>query len=741
MVKTRSVVYSLALLVGAWLCVYPIGVYAQDNSLRQSLAFEGGYPENVVVGSSTTADANDMLYAGLNSPNGIFWSDNFGDTWNAPTGKADFGTISDVQTSDTPGTAFMIGGINLYRTQNNGQTWEELTAVQNVAQFFATGSDGLVAVPTRDGTVSISTDDGDTFTSITASLLDVAITADNTILGLVQGSGDNASLYSLTTSGATDTGVAGAWSHVATHPTNGNFWVVSGTAGVSYTANGATGPFTAMTNPEGLSHAQKAVIRSSGRIYLGNDYSDDNGTTWVNASIQNWITFDDVNGYVYTQTDRGVGRSADNGATYTDKITGMTGVTVNDLSQDSSKEVVWLAAQGGFAKSENFASSIAAGTAPTWEFPINQNETVNTGDAVWVDPDQSNIVVAGASGTLFRTEDSGTTWSEGATGLDASNGSIFIDIVNYSGTSSVLYASYQYTEGGSNNDEVGGGVLQSTDGGITWTDLGMPNVPAGPLAVDSTGQLLVGVGVEQTSAEAMRGIYLYDGSNWTQLYSQGVLINALVYSSDTNTVFAVSSGADMGGGVYKSTDSGTWSQWSIVGGDTIPSDFWGQNVAINTKNSDQIFVSTARPSGTGYIYSCIISTDTCAIYYTGLKDETFNTMIFDGLVTGSNTGLYSYQSKAKLHLSKQSGQRQLIVTLKDKVTNAALNSRTIKLYRKSKKTGTFKFVEKKTIKHGEATFTVGAKGGIYQARWHATKADAGSYIAHTVSSNVTFKQL
>lgn len=716
-------------------------VSAQENSLRQSLAFEGGYPENVVVGSSVTAGTNDMLYAGLNSPNGIFWSDDFADTWHAPSAGSDFGTISDVQTSTTPGTAFMVGGINLYRTQDNGTTWQELSAVQNVSQFIATGTGGVLVVPTRDNQVYISSDDGDNFTALDLSVTDVTVSADGTILALVTVTGDTTALYTITLSGAVNTGVSGTWRYVAAHPTDPNFIVLSSSSGVSYSSTGAAGVFTAMTNPEGISNAQKAVIRASGRIYLGNDYSDDNGTTWTNASIRNWVTFDDVNGYVYTQSDRGVGRSSDAGVSYTDKITGMTGVTVNDLAQDDSKEVVWLAAQGGFAKSTNFASSLAAGSDPTWEFPINQNETVNTGDAVWVDPNQSDVVLAGASGVIFRTADGGTTWTEGDTGIDTTNGSIFVDIVEYDGTSSVLYASYQYTEGGSNNDEIGGGVIQSTDGGITWTDLDMPNVPAGPMVVDSDGQLIVGVGVEQTSAEASRGLYLFNGLAWSQLYSQSALITALAYSSDTNTIFAVSSGADIEGEVYKSTDAGNWGQWDIVGTNDIPSDFWGQNVVVNAHNSDQIFVSTARPSGTGYIYSCTISTDVCEIYYTGLKDETFNTMLFDGLVTGSNTGIYSYQSKANLRLTKRTKQRQLVIRLTDKSTNQSLNNRTVKIYRKAKTAGTFKLIDSMKIKNGKAQYSVHAKGGIFQARWRATKADANVYTARTLSNNKKFTRL
>ncbi|EKD76016.1 MAG: hypothetical protein ACD_43C00252G0001, partial [uncultured bacterium] len=257
-------------------------------------------------------------------------------------------------------------------------------------------------------------------------------------------------------------------------------------------------------------------------------------------------------------------------------------------------------------------------------------------------------------------------------------------------------------------------------------------------------QLLVGLGVEQTDSAATRGIYLFNGSTWTHLSAATTdatytaLITDLVYDNDTNTMFAVSSGADIDGEVFKTTDAGSWENWLIMAANDISSGFWGQSIVVNTQNTDQIFVSTARPAGTGYIYSCSVRADTCEVYYQGLKDEIFNTMIFDGLVTGSNTGIYSYQSKAKLHLTKQTKQRRIVIELTDKSTNQTLNNRTIRLYRKFKTAGTFKLIDRIKIKHGQATYTVNARGGIFQGRWRASKDDVGVYAAQTTSKNVRF---
>lgn len=707
----------------------------QENALRQSLAFEGGYPETVTVGSSS-AGSNDMLYAALNAPNGIFWSDDFGDTWHGPTGDADFGTISDVRASDTPGTVFMIGGIGFYRSQDNGATWEEVVEIPNVAQFFAVGDEGLVVVPTRDGSVYVSGDDGDTFNEVEADATHVAVTANNTVLVLVRGSGEESTLYTLADGELTATSATGEWRYMGAHPTDPDFWVLSGSDSVVYTANGSAGPFTEMTLPEGVTNALEPIIRPSSRIYVGSEYTEDNGATWGHGELRNWAAFDDVNGYVYTQTMRGVGRGESEEGPFTNVVTGMTGVTVNDMALDASKEVAWLAAQGGFAKSENFASSIAAGNEPTWEFPILPNENISSGSTVWVDPDNPDVVIAAGVSRVYRSEDGGETWSD--TDIDGGEDRpTYADVVEFVGDTSTVYISYYSTESGSDHNSVTGGVLMSTDGGETWSDTGMPAAPAGPMVVNADGQLLVGVGVEQNDDVTNRGVYLYDGSEWTHLSDDadhptyGALVTGMTFDPETNTVYAVSSGADTEGELYKSNDDGEWAEWSVVGGDSIPSDFWGQAVAVNSNNTDQVFASTARPSGTGEVYSCSVSNDECVVYYTGLKDETFNTMVFDGLVTGSNAGMFAYQSKATLQLTKQAKQRRIVARLTDGATGDSMNGRSIRLMRKVKKSGSFKVFQKKKMKKGKAVFVIGKKGGTFRAQWRPRKQDSGLYTAST----------
>lgn len=702
----------------------------QTNSARFSLQLEGGYPETVVVGSSAVAGTNDMLYAGLNAPNGLFWSNDFGTTWNAMTGGADVGAVIDVAVSETPGTAFMIGGISLYRTQDNGATWVQIDDVSNVAQFFATGADGLLVVPDRNGGISVSTDDGENFTTYTLpGTVDVAVAADNTVLALA-GEGDTRTLYVLRDgdSAFSTTDQSGEWSVVVTHPSDATYWLVAGNNEVKITQAGDEGPFDSVSLPDGGVTNGAAVIRANGEIYLGSTVSSDDGATWEQGSgWWNWITFDEVNGYVYSASTRGVGRAESADGPFEDIVTGMTGVTVSDIAQDGSKEVVWLAVQGGFAKTDNFLTASQAGEDPTWEYPITTGGPDGSGVAVWVSSEDSQHVVV-STGSLWFSTDGGETWTASTTDVD---GQVTYTTIVDDGSGS-MYAGYA-TDGG------GGGVVTSADGGETWTDMAMPFAPVNAIAATPEGPI-VAVGAEQDTSAEKRGVYVNVDGSWLHATESpdhllyGALVSDLLTLND-GTLVVTTSGADEQGILAYSSDAGA--TWNTLGSKDIPEDFWGQGLAVSTADPNQIFASTARPSGTGYIYSCSLTKDACSVFYTGLVDEQFNAMLFDGLLSGSNVGLFSYQSKANIaakKLKNKNGKRRIRAVLTDKATGTKLNGRSLKLYRKAK--GKFRFFKKKKMKKGQAVFSFGkGKKGTFQVRWTPSGSDGGVYVS-AQSSNL-----
>lgn len=745
-----SALFAFALTHSAQAITATAFAETQESSSRESLTLEGGYPEVIVVGDLDTEGDNGVVYAGLNSPNGIFVSRNSGVEWRGPASGSDFGTISDVATSNTPGVAFMIGGISLYKTADAGATWDEVGELVDVGQVlhYNTTSETLM-VAMRDGTVAISTNDGESFTS--AAVADDAAgvsafgSASNGNLYAIAGA-ESGTLYESTDGGDTwdataKTGI-GQNPSMAVQPSNPNVFVIASADGIERSVGGADGAYSTVN--EGSFGGQHVTFNGDD-IYVGAFVSNDNGATWdglqtnatsTDAPIKgNAFAIDDENGVWYVHTLRGIARSTNDGTTWTDANNGLEGAKVNDVSQAEDKDYVWMAVDGGLARSTDYKTARDAGDEPTWTFPILPDEDEN-GDsnieslgAVWIDPDNTDRVLASeVNSTLWRTTDGGDTWTQITVTPVEDDGGTITDIVEDDGT---LYLAYYYaTEG--DDATSGGGVVKSTNNGLTWSDMSMPDAPARRVAPDGNGQLVVGVGTENDDTNATRGVYVYDGSDWTHVSSgsshalNGAWVTDVMYFPGKDRMYASVAGEN--GGLFVSEDTADWSAWAAVSSDAIQSDFWGQGLA---HDNNFVYASTARPSGTGTIYKCTANGNLCGEYYVGLTDEAFNVMLFDDLISGSNAGAFTYKSKVRLTLKKKRlrGQPKKVVrrkkvrlkaTLRDKTTGKKLkNKRVILQYKYKKRRNGRKWRKLKraqTNSRGVAKFTLKKrrKGGKYR---------------------------
>ncbi len=304
-----------------------------------------------------------------------------------------------------------------------------------------------------------------------------------------------------------------------------------------------------------------------------------------------------------------------------------------------------------------------------------------------------------------------------------------------------MYAASKYVEGdiSAGDDLVGGNVWKSTDNGATWTDLGSPNRPATSLEMSSTGKLFAGYGAEEDTANNKRGLYKYNGTAWFNMSGstghklKGKLIQDLEYISTSTggSILLAVTGETGQGGLYASYDEG--STFKKIG-KGLPTQFWGTAVIDDPSSARGVYVAHSRPAAKGKVYKCVPATTAsgtgkCYLYYTGLKDETFNSLLFDGLVTGSNLGVYDYKSfltnfklkKKKLAEQTEAGMNQYKPTahLTDKVSRNALNGRIVKLYKKKKKNGTYRYAGKTKVKRGKAVFIVkqSARNNWYQVQY------------------------
>ena len=195
---------------------------------------------------------------------------------------------------------------------------------------------------------------------------------------------------------------------------------------------------------------------------------------------------------------------------------------------------------------------------------------VNSGrvSALAVDPSNSQTVFLGAAdGGVWKTTNGGVNWtpatdqqasmSSGAIAIAPSNPSIV-----YVGTGEQDFSSDSYS---------GVGILKSTNGGSTWTNLPGPFVgmSIGSLAVHPTNSNIV-----LAAASWFGGIYRStDGGNtWANVLS-GTAGTKVMFDSTGNTAYAALGNifGDSTNGVYKSIDGGVlWAADNGVTGSALP---------------------------------------------------------------------------------------------------------------------------------------------------------------------------
>jgi photosystem II stability/assembly factor-like uncharacterized protein len=673
--KKRLLTY--VLIVGFFLCT---AIYAdteltdtQKNATATNLGLYGSYTWDLAVDPT---DNSYIYLAAYYAPNGFYRSSDGGLTWEGLPANSDHGAGREVEVNPDNGHVYALLNDLLVST-DNGDTYTVAYEFGSNGWSLLYAQDTLF-VSTSNGEVYRSTDEGANFSTAIVcdgqAVWSLASVGDSILALCYDYNSDESTLYESIDGGATWTdleiandGVSGAV-NVAVNPVNDYIYLLPpSTGGDTYRSIDGGSTWTTLTDPPITSHMN---FNSTGRIYVGWFYSDDNGDTWTgfgDGGSYNHIMMPDPtdDNILYNTSVPGFRKSEDGGTTWTDSVEGILGAEVTFISQATDKNIVWVATQNGPAMTEDFLSD-----APTWQYmPTSQNYISSSYDAVWVNPDDTNYVVSSSSQSLQYSTDGGLTWANSTVDITLT-GAVFQII---SDMYNILYA---VVGPNVSTGSPTGGVIISFDNGATWTSLGFPDDSAArSIAVASDADLFVG------AHSTLGGMYKYDGREWTKLDApdEHEYVAITVDPEDADTIYAVAKT----GGVYKSSDDGaTWEEKNTGLGD-IDEEFIEFNaIAIHTvSNPATIYLSAVKSSTLkGVVYKSSDGAENWSKLYTGKSGETFNVLLFDGLVAGNTRGVYNMKSRADITL-KRAGAT-LMIKLRDAATERRLKHKTIKLYKK-----------------------------------------------------------
>lgn len=712
-----------------------------------------------VMDIETDPNSSDYVFVSSYTPNGIFTSQDGGVTWAGLPAEVDYGAGKDVTVDSVTGDVYGVIGDHVIKSTDHGSTWTKLTAnlvgnpIMGSVILFA--NDTLL-VSATGGEVQISSDGGDTFSAVTVNGADdnsssvyvnsfATDSVGNFYAILTDESADISALYMSNDGGTTwfemdveAGGVeAGARFHdVAVDPANDDHLVLASYHPDydSYHSLDAGSTWIALQNDGNRVGANEAVFNGAGNLYIGTAFTEDPQSvtpTWTDIATDtplssvrgDYFAVDYTNPLtLYSNTGLGIAKSEDGGSTWVDTVEGMTALRTYAISQAEDKDVVWIGANGGLARSTNFTDD-----EPTWDFPILPEESISSVQAVWVKPDNANRVLAGISGFISLSTDGGDSWEHADT--PDFTGTVE-QIVQSPRSDQILYAFYTNTS--LTEDLYNGGVLKSTDAGSTWTDLDFPTTLAGgALAVAVAGDtdvLYVGIG----SGGSETGVYTFRDGVWEKLDEDfnGLFVNAILVHPEDNTMVFVSCEADSTvGSLFKSTDSGA--TWTTITDGVDDMNHLGVMTAQTGETDTLYLVGQVGGSGEGIILKSTDAGESWSEYYLGKKQEFFYALLFDGLLTGNDRGLFDLKSYAKVTLNNKSlGSKRyrLTSTLKDAATREKLVNRKVTVYRKRSGRGWEVYKNKRTDTKGTIELSLTAKDNTkFKAVWKPAKADRSEY--------------
>lgn len=286
------------------------------------------------------------------------------------------------------------------------------------------------------------------------------------------------------------------------------------------------------------------------------------------------------------------------------------------VSAPSDSRVLYMAYGQSVYRSNDGAITWTSTNYPEQDQDPNSDDSKLSGERLSVDPLDEDIVYFGSiNNGLWRAED-GQNWSKINAIPDGTADRGVRTILFHEETDDVLKASTIYVFPDGEN------IYQSQDGGNSWTAINNPLISGASIEyldaeIDENGHIYI-VGAEYNNgSRSTIGMMRYDGSQWTQLFTDNptiILSEIAIDPFDNNRIFLFSEGFQE---TYRSFNGSSNSpSWTAITSDiaapNIPWLAWIENdwftlgeVVFDPIQADKLWIS----HGTGTYYSTDLADD------------------------------------------------------------------------------------------------------------------------------------
>ncbi|MEW6296455.1 MAG: hypothetical protein AB1671_01770 [Thermodesulfobacteriota bacterium] len=279
---------------------------------------------------------------------------------------------------------------------------------------------------------------------------------------------------------------------------------------------------------------------------------------------------------IYAGTWGAVFKSVDGGAHWTRASLNFLG-SVTALVIDPTAPHVLYATTEAFGQSTAIFKSTDGGE--TW---VRKVSFVGALVTLAIDPVNPTTLFAGGGSALLKTTDGGESWTNIGDSFPPGGGirTLAIDPVD----SETLYAGTNTSTVSNDRLFEGGGVLKSTDGGVTWTATNFPDLGVSIVRLDPTNPAILYAGTTGS------GVFKSTdrGMNWAAMNNGLRNLRILTLAVDPAMSMVVYVGTE-GDGVSKSVDGGT--NWGTANRGVINT--YVRAVALDPTDPAIIYAGTA----------------------------------------------------------------------------------------------------------------------------------------------------